>query len=228
MKSSSSNTLPYYNVQIFGSGYANINAGNYGIANTWQLLELVTQDPNNSNNVSLYVNGSIVASRTFTDMTVSQITQSLFINGRANTDFYSDQGLIAELIIFNRSLTDIERRNVEGMISSRYNLPNLVTNSGALNLLSSIVDTCIDYKNGISYIVGLKAGTSLYAIIQSTDTINWSFYQTYPATVTQVYNMEYVAESYGIYISTNEGIWTPFGVRQPSTNWKYFYFNFLM
>jgi hypothetical protein len=96
-----------------------INAGNVTVSNTWQLLEGINKDPNASNTMSFYTNGTVRASGGNTT-TSSITTATLFINGRNNTNTVSIASYIAEIIIYNVEVSNSQRQQVEGYLAWKW------------------------------------------------------------------------------------------------------------
>jgi hypothetical protein len=93
---------------------------NYTLSNTWQLLEMVNPDPNASNQFSFYLNADFKFS--ITSISGSNITQSLYLNGRNNTDSLSYPSYVGELLIYSSALTNTARQQVEGYLAWKWGL----------------------------------------------------------------------------------------------------------
>ncbi len=103
------------------SGYVTTSAyPNYTLSNTWQLPTLVNPDPNASSQASFYLNGSLKFS--LTGVTGSNVTQTLFLNGRNNTNTLSYPTYVAELLIYTAALTNSQRQQVEGYLAWKWGI----------------------------------------------------------------------------------------------------------
>ena len=102
---------------------------NYTLANTWQLLEMVNPDPNASNQFSFYLNATFKFS--ITSITGSNITQSLYLNGRNNTDTLSYPSYVGELLIYSSALTNTTRQQVEGYLSWKWGIQSTLPSNHA-------------------------------------------------------------------------------------------------
>jgi hypothetical protein len=146
-----------YYINNLGSSKS-VNTGNLTSSlYTWQLIELVVKDPayTTSNNVSIYINGVLNSTSTF-NIPTGNVINSLYINGRNNTStFSSNCGVISDLIIFNRALTNSERTNVEGLLLTKYNLFAQTVFTTTANILSS--------SDVFSTIVASGSGTNTLA-----------------------------------------------------------------
>ena len=103
------------------SGYVTTSAyPNYTLSNTWQLPTLVNPDPNASSQASFYLNGSLKFS--LTGVTGSNVTQTLFLNGRNNTNTLSYASYIGELLVYTAALTNTQRQQVEGYLAWKWGI----------------------------------------------------------------------------------------------------------
>jgi hypothetical protein len=102
-----------------------IDAGNVTVSNTWQMLEAINKDPNASNTMSFYTNGTVRASGGNTT-TNSTTTATLFINGRNNTNTVSIASYIAEIIIYNVAVSNSQRQQIEGYLAWKWGLPSSI------------------------------------------------------------------------------------------------------
>jgi hypothetical protein len=102
------------------SGYMFNNVPTTAISNTWQLIEAVNIDTDAGNLGSFYVNG--LRKFTQTAVTGTSLTQTLYINGRGNTNAYSYATYLGEVIIYNIALNAAQRQQVEGYLATKWGL----------------------------------------------------------------------------------------------------------
>lgn len=102
-----------------GGGTAVANFGTTAVSNTWEMIEGINKDPNASNTMSYYTNGTLRASGGNTTNNVT-VTNTLFINGRNNTNTLSYPTYIAEILIYNMALTTAQRQQIEGYLAWKW------------------------------------------------------------------------------------------------------------
>jgi len=108
-----------------GGTTATVNIGTIAQSNTWQLIEGLNRDPNAGNTMGFYSNATLVASGGVQNGTTT-ITNTLFINGRNNTNTLSYPAYIAELIIYNNALNNFGRQQIEGYLTWKWGLTSLL------------------------------------------------------------------------------------------------------
>ncbi len=108
-----------------GGTLTTVNIGTIAQANTWQLIEGLNKDPNANNTMAFYSNATLVASNGIQNGTTT-ITNTLFINGRNNTNTLSYPSYIAELIIYSNALNNFGRQQVEGYLAWKWGLSSLL------------------------------------------------------------------------------------------------------
>ena len=111
-----------YNFAIRNNGaITNSNFGNTSASNTWEMIECINKDPNASNYMSYYSNGTLKSATTATSNNVT-VTNTLNINGRNNSNTLSYATYIAEIIFYNVALTTSQRQQVEGYLANKWGL----------------------------------------------------------------------------------------------------------
>jgi hypothetical protein len=108
-----------------GSGQVAVNVGNIGVTNTWLLQGGLNKDPNAGTTMGYYSNGTLVASNGVQNGTVT-VTNSLFLNGRNNTNTLSAPAYVAEVIIYSNALNNFGRQQVEGYLAWKWGLTTLL------------------------------------------------------------------------------------------------------
>ncbi len=108
-----------------GTGQVAVNTGNVGVTNTWLIQEGLNKDPNATNTMAYYSNATLVASGGVQNGTTT-VTNTLFLNGRNNTNTVSYPGYVAELIIFSNALNNFGRQQVEGYLAWKWGLVSLL------------------------------------------------------------------------------------------------------
>lgn len=108
-----------------GTGQVAINVGNVGVTNTWLMQGGLNKDPNAANTMGYYSNGTLVASNGIQNGT-TPITNTLFLNGRNNTNTLSVPSYVAELIIYSNALNNFGRQQVEGYLAWKWGLTSLL------------------------------------------------------------------------------------------------------
>lgn len=108
-----------------GTGQVQVNVGNVGATNTWLIQEGLNRDPNAGNTMGYYSNGTLVASNGVQNGTTT-VTNTLFLNGRNNTNTVSFPGYVAEVIIFSNALDNFGRQQIEGYLAWKWGLTSLL------------------------------------------------------------------------------------------------------
>jgi hypothetical protein len=108
-----------------GTGQVSINTGNIGATNTWLMQEGLNKDPNAGNTMAYYSNATLVASNGVQNGT-TPITNTLFLNGRNNTDQLSVPAYVAELIVYSNALNNFGRQQIEGYLAWKWGLTSLL------------------------------------------------------------------------------------------------------
>lgn len=108
-----------------GGTFGSVNFGTIAQANTWQMIEGLNKDPNAGNTMSFYSNATLIASNGVQNGTAT-ITNTLFLNGRNNTNTLSYPSYVAELIIYNTPLNNFGRQQVEGYLAWKWGLTTLL------------------------------------------------------------------------------------------------------
>lgn len=105
-----------------------VNTGSIGTTNTWLLMEGVNVDTNAASTMGFYSNSYLVASNS-TQTSNTPLTQTLFLNGRNNTNTVSYPGYVAEIIIYDTPLTAGQRQQVEGYLVWKWGLQSILPGS---------------------------------------------------------------------------------------------------
>lgn len=114
------------NYQIRNGGTNGVtNFGTTAQTNTWQLIEGMNKDPNAGNTMGFYCNAVLLASNGVQNGTAT-ITNTLFLNGRNNTNTLSYPAYVAELIIYSNALNNFARQQVEGYLAWKWGLTSLL------------------------------------------------------------------------------------------------------
>ena len=110
---STSNAMLVYNV----ASSSNVTAASSVTVNNYQLLEAVH---NGAGTATLFTNGVQTASGTINN--INNILRSNNMIGQASGGGTNFAGQLAELMVFNRGVTSLERAQIEGYLFSRYQL----------------------------------------------------------------------------------------------------------
>lgn len=99
------------NGTVFG-----INIGGVATSNTWQILGGINKDPNSSNTMAFYTNGTkrVSGQNTTTNMNTSS---TLNINVRLQFPTY-----IGEILIYNVALNNTQRQTIEGYLAWKWGM----------------------------------------------------------------------------------------------------------
>jgi hypothetical protein len=111
-----------------GSGQVAVNVGNIGATNTWLLQEGLNKDPNAGNTMGYYSNATLVASNGVQNGT-TPVTNTLFLNGRNNTNPLSYPAYVAEVIVYSNALNNFGRQQIEGYLAWKWGLTSLLPTS---------------------------------------------------------------------------------------------------
>jgi hypothetical protein len=101
------------------------NFGTTAVTNTWQLIEGLNRDPNAGNTMGFYCNATLLASNGVQNG-VTPVTNTLFLNGRNNTNTLSYPAYVAELIIYDTPLNPFGRQQVEGYLAWKWGLTSFL------------------------------------------------------------------------------------------------------
>ena len=104
-----------------GTGQVSVNYGNVAVSNTWQLISGINPDPEKSSTMSFYSNGQVKAWGS-TQLGTTNVTRTLFINGRNGANSLSYNAYLAELIIFSKALNADERKTIESYLAKKWNI----------------------------------------------------------------------------------------------------------
>lgn len=116
-----------------GGTYGGLNSGTNNPLNFQ--LSCARYKANTANGMQTFVNGALLAQRTSADILLPNVPLQLgsYPGGGANEVIKGD---VAEIIIYNRALTDSEREQVENYLTQKYSLPPANDNcTGATKLL---------------------------------------------------------------------------------------------
>jgi len=108
-----------------GTGQVSVNVGNTGATNTWLIQEGLNRDPNAGNTMGYYSNATLVASNGIQTGTTT-VTNTLFLNGRNNTNTVSFPGYVAEVIVYSNALNNFGRQQIEGYLAWKWGLTSLL------------------------------------------------------------------------------------------------------
>ena len=105
-----------------------VGSTNLTTANTWQLLEAINPDPSQSSTMSVYTNGTLIASGTSQSGTTA-VTSPLYINGQGGTSTNSYASYLAEVVVFNTGLSLANRQLIEGYLAWKWGLQASLPNT---------------------------------------------------------------------------------------------------
>ena len=108
-----------------GGALATVNFGTIAQTNTWQMIEGMNKDPTAGNTMSFYSNATIIASNGVQNGKTT-VTNTLFINGRNNTNTLSYPAYIAEFIVYSNALDNFGRQQIEGYLAWKWGLTSLL------------------------------------------------------------------------------------------------------
>jgi hypothetical protein len=108
-----------------GGALATVNFGTIAQSNTWQMIEGINKDTNAGTTMSFYSNATLIASNGVQNGTAT-ITNTLFINGRNNTNTLSYPAYIAEFIVYSNALNNFGRQQIEGYLAWKWGLTSLL------------------------------------------------------------------------------------------------------
>lgn len=108
-----------------GGTLGTTNVGTTAVTNTWQLIEGLNRDPNAGNTMGFYCNATLLASNGVQNG-VTPVTNTLFLNGRNNTNTLSYPAYVAELIIYSNALNNFGRQQVEGYLAWKWGLTSFL------------------------------------------------------------------------------------------------------
>ncbi len=145
-----------------GTGQVSVNFGNIGTTNTWLLQEGLNKDPNAANTMGYYSNATLIASNGIQNGTTT-VTNSLFINGRNNTNTVSYPGYIAEIIIYSNALNNFGRQQIEGYLAWKWGLTFILpaTHPYKNNPFITIRETVPRFIPNTAYIVPISTYSTI-------------------------------------------------------------------
>jgi hypothetical protein len=108
-----------------GTGQVSVNTGNIGATNTWLIQGGLNKDPNAGTTMGYYSNGTLVASNGIQNGTTT-VTNTLFLNGRNNTNLLSVPAYVAEVIIYSNALDNFGRQQIEGYLAWKWGLTSVL------------------------------------------------------------------------------------------------------
>lgn len=104
------------------------NFGTTAVTNTWQIIEGLNKDTNAGTTMGFYCNATLLASNGVQNGSAT-VTNTLFLNGRNNTNTLSYPAYVAELIIYNNALNTFGRQQIEGYLAWKWGVTSLLPSS---------------------------------------------------------------------------------------------------
>ena len=162
-----------------GGAYGGLNSGtNNPVAFQVSCARYIA---NTANGMQTFVNGALLAQRTSANIVLPTVPLQLgSYPGGGATELIN--GDVAEIIVYNRSLTDIEREQVENYLTQKYPLPPANDDcTGATNLLIGSDQCNATVYSGDTQLASTSAGV-VAATCDASANIKDVWYQFTPAT----------------------------------------------